>query len=114
MPLSQQGLSVAEELGFGRAAIREMNRVGVIVDTAHSGWPASLDAGRASERPRVASHSGCCAVNAHIRCKPDEVIRAICDSGGYVGICCVPAFLGGNVPRVAQAALGNTNARSLV
>jgi len=46
--------------------------------------------------PMVASHSGCAALNPHHRCKPDEVIRAICDTGGFIGICCVPAFLGGS------------------
>ncbi|MGD8238906.1 MAG: membrane dipeptidase, partial [Armatimonadota bacterium] len=30
------------------------------------------------------------------RCKPDEVIGAIADTGGYIGICCIPAFLGGS------------------
>jgi len=80
---------------FGRAAIAEMNRRGVIVDVAHSGWRTSLEAARASAKPMVASHTVCADVNYHIRGKPDEVIRAICDTGGYVGICCVPAFLGG-------------------
>lgn len=79
---------------FGRAVVAEMNRVGVIVDVAHSGWQTSLEAAQASERPMVASHSGCCAVNIHDRCKPDEVIRAIVDTGGYIGICAIPAFLG--------------------
>jgi len=79
---------------FGRAAIREMNRVGVIVDVAHSGWRTSLEAAKASAKPMVASHSGCLALNRHIRCKPDEVIRAIVDTGGNVGICCIPQFLG--------------------
>jgi len=80
---------------FGRAVVAEMNRVGVIVDVAHSGWQTSLEAAKASEVPMVASHSGCAALNPHHRCKPDEVIRAIVDTGGYIGICCVPAFLGG-------------------
>ena len=80
---------------FGRAVVGEMNRVGVIVDVAHSGWQTSLDAALASQRPMVASHSGCAALNPHYRCKPDEVIRAIVDTGGLIGICCVPAFLGG-------------------
>jgi membrane dipeptidase len=79
---------------FGRAAIAEMNRVGVIVDCAHSGWQTSLEAAKLSKRPMVASHSCCTAVNRHIRSKPDEVIRAIADSGGYVGICVIPSFLG--------------------
>ena len=81
---------------FGGAVVAEMNRVGVIVDVAHAGWQTSLEAARASAVPMVASHSGCCSVNEHIRCKPDNVIRAIVDSGGYVGICCIPAFLGGS------------------
>jgi membrane dipeptidase len=80
---------------FGRAVVAEMNKVGVIVDVAHSGWQTSLDAAKAAERPVVVSHSGCAAINDHYRCKPDKVIRAIADSGGYIGICCVPTFLGG-------------------
>lgn len=79
---------------FGRAVVAEMNRVGVIVDIAHSGWQTSLDAARASDKPMVASHSGCVSINNHHRGKPDEVIRAIVDTGGYIGICCIPAFLG--------------------
>jgi membrane dipeptidase len=80
---------------FGRAVIAEMNRAGVLVDVAHCGRQTSLEAALASERPMVASHSGCAALNAHYRCKTDAVIRAVCDTGGYVGICCIPAFLGG-------------------
>lgn len=79
---------------MGRAAIAEMNRVGVIVDVAHSGWKTSFEAAKASSRPMVASHSACLALNHHIRNKPDEVIRAISDTGGYVGICCISTFLG--------------------
>ena len=81
---------------FGRAVVAEMNRVGVIVDVAHTGWQTCLDVARVSERPVVASHSGCAALNPHHRCKPDDVIRAIVDTGGTIGICCVPAFLGGS------------------
>lgn len=79
---------------LGRAAIREMNDTGVIVDVAHSGWRTSLEAAKVSTKPMVASHSGAAEVNRHIRCKPDDVIRAIADTGGYVGICCIPSFLG--------------------
>jgi membrane dipeptidase len=79
---------------FGRAAIAEMNRLGIIVDVAHSGWNTSLEAAKASTKPMVISHSGCVAVNRHIRCKPDEVIRAVIDTGGFIGICSIPSFLG--------------------
>ena len=80
---------------FGRAAIAEMNRVGVIPDVAHSGWCTSLETAKASTRPVVASHTACAALHRHIRAKPDEVIRAIADTGGYVGICAIGPFLGG-------------------
>lgn len=79
---------------FGRAVVKEMNRVGVIVDIAHSGWQTSLEAAQLSERPMVASHTTAAALHHHIRAKPDNVIRAIADTDGYVGICCIPRFLG--------------------
>ena len=79
---------------LGRAAIAEMNRVGVIVDVAHSGWRTSLEAARASSKPMVASHSVAGGLNPHIRSKPDEVVRAIVDTGGLIGVCCIPSFLG--------------------
>jgi membrane dipeptidase len=80
---------------LGRAAIAEMNRVGVIVDVAHSGWRTSLEAAQVSKKPILASHTACDAVNHHIRAKPSEVIKAIVDGGGLIGICCIPRFLGG-------------------
>lgn len=79
---------------LGRAAIAEMNRTGVLVDVAHSGWRTSLEAAKASSKPIVASHSGAVSVHRHIRSKPDEVIQAILDTGGYVGVYSVGAFLG--------------------
>ena len=81
---------------FGHSAIAEMNRIGVIPDCAHSGWQTSLDAAKSSSKPVVASHSTVAAIHPHIRSKPDEVIRAIADSGGYLGVCCIPRFLRGS------------------
>ena len=81
---------------FGRAVIAEMNKVGVIIDVAHSGWRTCQEAAEASARPIVSSHSACAALNHHHRCKPDDVMRAIADKGGTLGITNVPAFLGGS------------------
>jgi membrane dipeptidase len=81
---------------FGRQVIAEMNRLGVIVDVAHSGWRSSLEAAKLSNRPMVASHTVCAGLHRHFRGKPDEVIKAICDTDGLIGICCVPRFLGGS------------------
>lgn len=80
---------------FGREAVAEMNRTGVIVDVAHSGWQTALDAAKASAKPMVASHTACASLYKHFRGKPDDAIRAICDTGGLVGICCISRFLGG-------------------
>ncbi len=81
---------------FGRAVVAEMNRVGVLIDVAHSGWRTSQEAARVSTRPMVASHTVCAGLHPHRRGKPDEVLRAIADTDGLVGICCVPGFLGGS------------------
>ena len=80
---------------FGRTVVKEMNRVGIIVDIAHSGWQTSLDAAKISEKPMVASHSSVASINKVVRSKTDEIIKAIADGGGYIGICCIPRYLGG-------------------
>jgi membrane dipeptidase len=80
---------------FGHAVVAEMNRLGMIVDVAHSGWRTSLEAAKASKKPMVASHTTCAGLYEHFRGKPDETVKAICDTGGLIGICCIPRFLGG-------------------
>jgi len=80
---------------FGRQAIAEMNRQGVLVDIAHSGWQTSLETAKVSTKPVVASHTTAARLHHHIRSKPDEVLKALADSGGYAGICCISQFLGG-------------------
>lgn len=79
---------------FGREAIREMNRAGVIVDLAHSGWQTTIEAAAISERPVVISHAAAYALREHIRTKSDAVIRAVVEKGGTIGITNVPSFLG--------------------
>lgn len=80
---------------FGRAVVKEMNKVGVIPDVSHSGWQTSLETIQLSEKPAVVSHSVIAALNKVIRSKPDEVIKALADKDSYMGICVVPRFLGG-------------------
>ena len=80
---------------FGRMAIAEMNRVGVIPDVAHSGQRTSLEAAQCSAKPVVASHSAVGKISTHYRAKCDEVIEAIKKTNGYIGICCYPSFLQG-------------------
>ena len=86
--ISDAGLS-----SFGREVIAEMNRTGVLVDVAHSGQKTSYEAAKASTRPMVASHTVASALSTHYRGKNDEVIRAIVETGGFVGVCTIPGFL---------------------
>lgn len=81
---------------FGHAAVAELNRIGVIIDVAHTGWQTSFDTAGASSVPIVSSHATCDALNHHHRAKPDDLMKAIADTGGTVGITNVPAFLGGS------------------
>jgi membrane dipeptidase len=80
---------------FGRAVVKEMNKIGIIVDNAHSGWQTSLEAAQLSEKPIVASHSTVASIHKVVRSKPDNVIKAIADTNGYIGITGVPRYLGG-------------------
>ena len=86
---------------LGRAAIAEMNRLGIIVDVAHSGWRTSQEAAEVSTKPIVASHTACAGLHHHIRNKPSEVIKAIVAKGGLIGVCCIPNFLGGSADLAA-------------
>ncbi|MFK5921243.1 MAG: membrane dipeptidase [Verrucomicrobiota bacterium] len=92
---------------FGRSAVKELNRIGVIADVAHSGWQTSLETAQVSEQPMVASHTTCKSINEHIRSKPDKVIKAIADTGGYIGICCIPSFLNAKHDGDISAMLNN-------
>lgn len=79
---------------FGRYVVKEMNRVGIIVDVAHSSQKTCIDACKISSAPVVVSHSACMSLWIHPRNKTDQVISKIADTGGYIGICCIPPFLG--------------------
>lgn len=81
---------------FGHALIAEMNRVGMLVDVAHTGFKSSMDAIAASTAPVIVSHGNLKAFNDHPRCYTDEQIRAIAASGGVFGLTGLGIFLGGN------------------
>lgn len=88
METSAGGLSA-----FGHEVVAAMNDLGIIIDTPHTSGPTTLDAARASRAPIAASHTVCRALRDHPRGKTDEELRAIADTGGYIGITCVSHFL---------------------
>ena len=81
---------------LGGELIRRMNRAGIIVDVPHSSRKTTFDAVEVSSRPVVATHIGCAAIHEHPRCKTDAELKAIADSGGYIGIVAHPMILGPN------------------
>ena len=78
---------------FGKEVVKEMNRVGIIPDVAHSGQRTSLETALCSEKPVVASHSAAGKLSTHYRAKGDDVIEAIKKTNGFIGICAHPWFL---------------------
>ncbi len=74
----------------GHAAVTKMNEIGVAVDLSHSGYRTTSEAIAASQKPVLVTHSGCAAVYAHPRNKPDEVMKALADRGGYFGVYLMP------------------------
>jgi membrane dipeptidase len=84
---------------LGRAAIAEMNRLGVMVDVSHVSRAAMLDAIAVSNYPVVASHSCVRALCNHPRNLDDSQLEALAASGGVVQITAVPYFVrrGGSV-----------------
>lgn len=75
---------------FGERAVARMNRLGIAIDVSHSGDRTSLDVIRASTTPVFITHAGARAVWPTARMKPDEVIRALADRGGVIGIEAAP------------------------
>nr|MCU0626912.1 dipeptidase [Gemmatimonadaceae bacterium] len=71
---------------FGRSVIREMNRLGILVDISHVSDSTFWDAVRTSTKPVIASHSSARAINTHPRNMNDDMLRAVATNGGVVNI----------------------------
>jgi membrane dipeptidase len=74
----------------GHDAVRKMNDIGVAIDLSHSGFRTTLEAIEASAKPVLITHSGCGAIYAHPRNKPDEILKFLADHGGYFGVYLMP------------------------
>src|SRR5215470_3781524 len=78
---------------FGKDVVREMNRLGMMVDVSHVSDPTFWDIVRTSTAPVVATHSACRAIADVPRNLTDDMIRALAKTGGVVNVIFYPEHL---------------------
>ncbi len=78
---------------FGKQAIQEMNRVGMVIDMSHSAERSTLEAIELSERPIAITHANPSSFHPALRNKSDDVITALAQSGGMLGFSLYPHHL---------------------
>lgn len=81
---------------FGREVVREMNRLGMVVDVSHVSDRTFEDVMAVAQAPVMASHSGCRALCSHPRNLTDDQLRALASTGGVVGIVTLTEYLKDN------------------
>src|SRR5262245_44481297 len=92
------GCYEAEDGGLtrmGRQVIREMNRVGLVIDMSHSGERSTLEAIAASERPIAITHANPKSWHPALRNKSDTVLKELAAGGGVLGLSLYPHHLRG-------------------
>jgi membrane dipeptidase len=78
---------------FGVKAITEMNRLGIVVDLAHTGYKTTMEAIEVSKKPVIISHGNPYGVHNSYRNLKDDQIKAVAAKGGVIGINGYPAFV---------------------
>ncbi len=78
---------------LGRQVVREMNRLGMVIDISHVSDETFFDVLETTDHPVIASHSGCRALNPHRRNISDEMLKALADNDGVICIVFVLNYL---------------------
>jgi microsomal dipeptidase-like Zn-dependent dipeptidase len=80
---------------MGRQVIKEMNRVGMVVDMSHSADRSTIEAADISQRPIAITHANLHSWQPALRNKRDDVVRAVTQNGGMMGFSLYPHHLKG-------------------
>lgn len=75
---------------FGRRCVTRMNQLGMAVDISHSSDQTGIDACKASTKPVFMTHAGAKAIWPIKRMKSDDVLKAVADTGGVIGMSAAP------------------------
>lgn len=75
---------------FGYDAVERMNDLGLLISVSHSSDQTALDVAEASDDPVLLTHDGARALNGIDRCKPDECLEAVAETGGVIGMQAAP------------------------
>ena len=78
---------------FGKDVVRELNKLGVMVDISHVADKTFWDALEISKAPMIASHSSCRAISGHARNMTDPMIKALAAKGGVIQINYLDQFI---------------------
>ncbi len=77
---------------FGEDVVREMNRLGMVIDISHVSDETFYDVLKISKHPVIASHSNCRTLCDHTRNMSDDMIKALAEEGGVICITFVPDY----------------------
>jgi membrane dipeptidase len=98
---------------FGREVVREMNRVGILVDLSHVSPATMHDAMNTTVAPVIMSHSSCRELNDHVRNVPDDVLSRLPDNEGVCMITFVPDFVSVQCREWTESVLATIRAQGL-
>src|SRR3954466_8206098 len=94
---------------FGKEVVREMNRLGMIVDVSHVSDKTFYDTLEVSTKPVIATHSSCRALSDVVRNMTDDMLQALAKKGGVMGINFGEGFISPKDAETLRRTIANNN-----